>query len=179
MKHLVSYVFVAIAAVVITTLPLDAGYRSKQHHRSSKHQEHKGMRGSEKDIATLAIATDDLSTLVTALKAADLVSVLQGQGPFTVFAPTNEAFAALGGTLDELLKPENKEKLKAILLYHVVPGKVMSNEISDMDAKTASGDKLSIRLVNGKVMVDDATVIKADIKASNGVVHVIDKVVTP
>ena len=122
---------------------------------------------TKKNIAEIAIAANNLSTLVQALKAADLVEVIQEPGPFTVFAPTNEAFAELGPKLNELLKPENKEQLKQILLLHVVPGKVMSADIKDMNAKTASGETVEIRLMNGKVKVGDATVTQPDINASN------------
>ncbi len=134
-----------------------------------------------KDIVDLAVETDILSTLVAAVKAGELVDVLKGEGPFTVFAPTNEAFAALPkGTLDMLLKPENKDKLVAILTYHVVPGKVMSTDLSDgMMAKTANGSKIKISLENSSVRINEAQVVAADIVAANGVVHIIDKVILP
>lgn len=136
---------------------------------------------ADQDIVELAVATDFLSTLVAAVKAGDLVGTLQGDGPFTVFAPTNDAFAALpAGTLETLLKPENKDQLVSILTYHVVPGKVMSTDLSDgMMAATANGAKVSVKIGDGKVMINDATVTTADISASNGVVHVIDKVILP
>jgi uncharacterized surface protein with fasciclin (FAS1) repeats len=133
-----------------------------------------------KDIVALAIDTDALSTLVAAVKAAGLVETLQGEGPFTVFAPTNEAFEALPeGTLDDLLKPENKEKLASILTYHVVAGKVMSTDLSDgMKAATVNGAEVTITTTDG-AKVNGANVVSADVEASNGVVHVIDAVILP
>lgn len=135
----------------------------------------------EADIVDLAVQTEFLSTLVAAVKAGELVDVLKGDGPFTVFAPTNEAFAKLpAGTVENLLKPENKAKLVAVLTYHVVPGKVMSSDLKDgMKAKTAQGSEVTISLKDGKAMVNNATVTTADIEASNGVVHVIDTVILP
>ncbi len=135
----------------------------------------------EADIVDLAVSTDFLSTLVAAVKAGDLVDVLKGDGPFTVFAPTNDAFAALpAGTLESLLKPENKDKLVSILTYHVVPGKVMSSDLKNgQKAKTVQGGEITVTLKDGKAMINDATVTAADIEADNGVVHVIDKVILP
>ncbi len=134
-----------------------------------------------KDIVDTAVAAGQFTTLAKALTAAGLVDTLKGKGPFTVFAPTDDAFAKLpAGTLDDLLKPENKEKLKAILLYHVVPGKVTAAKVMKLtSAKTVNGQELKISVVNGKVMVNDATVVKADVEASNGVIHVIDAVLLP
>lgn len=133
------------------------------------------------DIVDLAIQTEFLSTLVAAVKAGDLVDVLKGDGPFTVFAPTNDAFAKLpAGTVDTLLKPENKAQLVAVLTYHVVAGKVYSKDLSDgMTAKTVQGADVKISLKDGKAMVNNATVTTADIEATNGVVHVIDTVILP
>ena len=133
------------------------------------------------DIVDLAVSQDNLSTLVAAVKAGGLVETLKGKGPFTVFAPTNEAFAALpAGTLESLLKPENKDKLAQILTYHVVSGKVMSTDLKDgMTAKTVQGGDVKIAISKDGVKVNDAKVIKADVNASNGVVHVIDKVILP
>ena len=133
------------------------------------------------DIVDTAASAEQFSTLVAAVKAAGLVETLKGDGPFTVFAPTNEAFAALPeGTVENLLKPENKEQLVAVLTYHVIPGKVMSADIAGKTAevKTVQGSALSINATSG-VMVDNATVTTADIITSNGVIHVIDKVVLP
>jgi uncharacterized surface protein with fasciclin (FAS1) repeats len=139
------------------------------------------LKAQDSDIVDLAVATDDLSTLVTAVKAAGLVETLQGDGPFTVFAPTNAAFEALPeGVLEMLLKPENKDKLTAVLTYHVVPAEVMSGDLEDgMKAGTVEGSNATISIKYGDVMVDNANVVMADIDASNGVVHVIDAVILP
>ncbi|APG48096.1 fasciclin domain-containing protein [Phaeobacter porticola] len=136
--------------------------------------------GHAKDIVDTAAGAGDFSTLVAAVQAAGLVETLKGDGPFTVFAPTDAAFAALpAGTVDELLKPENKDKLIEILTYHVVPGKVMSGDlVDDMKAATVQGSEVTIDLDSG-VMVDEATVTTADIEAENGVIHVIDTVIMP
>ena len=136
--------------------------------------------GMKKDIVDTAAGAGDFATLVAAVEAAGLVETLKGEGPFTVFAPTDEAFAALPeGTVEDLLKPENKEQLIAILTYHVVPGKVMSTDLTDdMSATTVQGSDVMIDLDNG-VMVDEATVVSADIDTTNGVIHVIDKVILP
>lgn len=136
---------------------------------------------AKKDIVDTAVAAGDFKTLAAALKAAGLVDTLKGDGPFTVFAPTDEAFAKLpAGTVENLLKPENKEKLVAILTYHVVPAKAMSKDVAGMNsAKTVNGKELKLKAADGKVMVNNATVTKADIEASNGVIHVIDAVLLP
>ena len=132
------------------------------------------------NIVVVASAAGIFNTLVAAVTSAGLVETLQGAGPFTVFAPTDEAFAKLpAGTLQELLKPENKAKLGAILAYHVVAGKVMAADVKTMTATTASGKNVNIKVDAGKVMVNNATVIKTDVAASNGVVHVIDTVLIP
>jgi len=134
-----------------------------------------------KDIVDTAMANDQFSTLVAAVNAAGLVDTLKGDGPFTVFAPTNEAFAKLPeGTVDSLLKPENKDKLIAVLTYHVVPGKVMSGDIAgkQLSAATVQGSKVKINAMSG-VKIDNASVIAADIETSNGVIHVIDTVILP
>ena len=132
------------------------------------------------NIIVVASGAGSFNTLVAAVKAAGLVETLQGKGPFTVFAPTDEAFAKLPpGTVDDLLKPENKEKLVAILTYHVLPGKVMAADARTMKAKTVNGKDLNVKVEDGQVMVDDAKIVKADILASNGVIHVIDTVVLP
>jgi len=134
----------------------------------------------DNDIVDIAAGNDAFSTLVTAVTAADLVETLKGDGPFTVFAPTNDAFAALPeGTVEDLLKPENKDQLTAVLTYHVVPGKVMSSDLSDgMMAETVQGGEVTIG-TEGGVTVDGANVVQADIEASNGVIHVIDGVILP
>ena len=136
--------------------------------------------GMSKDIVDTAASTEGFSTLVAAVQAAGLVDVLKGEGPFTVFAPTDAAFAALpAGTVESLLLPENKEQLISILTYHVVPGKVMSTDlVDDMMAATVQGSDIMIDLDNG-VMINDASVAAADIETSNGVIHVIDKVILP
>ena len=133
------------------------------------------------DIVDTAVSAGSFSTLVAAVQAADLVDTLKGKGPFTVFAPTDEAFAALPeGTVETLLLPENKDQLVEILTYHVVPAKVMSGDIAGKRAKvlTVQGDRLSVNARNG-VKVNDAKVVQADIEASNGVIHVVDKVILP
>lgn len=134
----------------------------------------------KKNIIELAVGTDVLSTLVAAVQAAGLVETLSGEGPFTVFAPTNDAFAALpAGTVENLLKPENKNQLISILTYHVVAGKIMSTDLKNgQKAATVQGSEIMVDLTNG-AKINDATVIMADIDASNGVVHVIDKVILP
>ena len=136
--------------------------------------------GHAKDIVDTAAAAGDFGTLLAAAEAAGLVETLKGDGPFTIFAPTDAAFAALPeGTVEELLKPENKEMLASILTYHVIAGKVMSTDLTDdMEAATVNGDTVMIDLDNG-VMVDGANVTTADIEATNGVIHVIDAVIMP
>ena len=133
----------------------------------------------KKDIVDTAAGNTDFETLVAAVTAAGLVDTLKGEGPFTVFAPTDDAFAALGTTVEDLLKPENKDKLVAVLTYHVIPGKVMSTDLTDdASVATVQGSNVTIDLDNG-AMVNDAKVVTADIETSNGVIHVIDKVIVP
>ena len=136
---------------------------------------------ASKDIVDTAVAAGSFKTLAAALQAAGLVDTLKGAGPYTVFAPTDDAFAKLpAGTVDELLKPENKEKLVAILTYHVVPGDVMAAKVMKMSsAKTVNGQAVTISTKGGTVMIDNAKVVKADIACSNGVIHVIDTVLMP
>lgn len=135
------------------------------------------------NIVQIASRNASFTTLTRALKAAGLVDTLSGQGPFTVFAPTDAAFAALEkqapGTLEMLLKPENKAKLVKVLTYHVVSGSVMSNQLKTGSVKTVEGSPVMVNLNGGKVMVNQANVISADIEASNGVIHVIDTVIVP
>jgi uncharacterized surface protein with fasciclin (FAS1) repeats len=161
MKNLVRLTSVALA--VITALVVPA--RAQQ----------------PKDIVDTAIAAGSFTTLAKALTAADLVGTLKGPGPFTVFAPTDEAFAKLpAGTLDNLLKPENKAMLRRILTYHVVSGRVLASDVIKLtSAKAVSGDMLTIKINGSTVMVDKARVVKTDIAASNGVIHVIDTVLLP
>jgi uncharacterized surface protein with fasciclin (FAS1) repeats len=161
MKRLIKRTFAALAvAAVATTIPANA---------------------QQKDIVDTAVAAGSFKTLAAALQAAGLVETLKSSGPFTVFAPTDEAFAKLpAGTVENLLKPENKEKLKAILTYHVVAGKVMAADVVKLKtAKTVQGTTVDISTTGGKVKVDNANVVKTDIAASNGVIHVIDTVIMP
>lgn len=134
-----------------------------------------------KDIVDTAVAAGNFKTLAAALQAADLVGTLKGDGPFTVFAPTDAAFAKLPkGTVEELLKPENRKKLVAVLTYHVVPGRVMAADVVKLSkAKTVQGSEAKISVKDGKVYVDGAQVTATDIKARNGVIHVIDSVILP
>ena len=142
-----------------------------------------GCNAQEKkmDIVETAVAAGNFTTLATALEAADLVDTLKGEGPFTVFAPTDDAFGKLpAGTVEGLLKPEKKADLQGILKYHVVAGKVMAADVVKItSAETLQGKKLAIQVKDGTVMVDKATVTKTDIECSNGVIHVIDSVVLP
>ncbi len=144
------------------------------HHESGEHK-------ATQSIVEIASGNPDFSTLVAALKAADLVGALSGDGPFTVFAPTNAAFEKLPeGTVESLLKPENKEKLAGILTYHVVSGKVMAADVVKLsEAKTLQGSMVEISASDAGVKIDGANVVKADIEASNGVIHVIDSVILP
>ena len=154
--------FALILSVLATAMPAVAG-------------------SAQKDIVDTAVAAGSFKTLATALQAAGLADTLKGKGPFTVFSPTDEAFSKLpAGTVESLLKPENKEKLKAILLYHVVSGDVTAAQVVKLSsAKTINGQDLKLTVNDGTVMVNDATVIKADVLASNGVIHVIDTVLLP
>lgn len=153
--------FMTLAATAIMTAPAFAG-------------------GHSKDIVDTAVGAGSFTTLVAAVGAAGLVDTLKGDGPFTVFAPTDDAFAALPkGTVEMLLMPENKDKLTAVLTYHVVPGKVMSGDLTNgMMAGTVEGSDVKI-MTEGGVTVDGATVVAADVEASNGVIHVIDAVILP
>jgi len=139
------------------------------------------LRAQSRTIIATAVSAGSFTTLARALEAADLVTTLEGQGPFTVFAPTDEAFAKLPpGTVDNLLKPENKAKLRRVLMYHVVSGKVMAADVvKAQTAKAMSGDTIAVKAHGGTVHVDAAQVTKADIAASNGVIHVIDAVMLP
>jgi uncharacterized surface protein with fasciclin (FAS1) repeats len=136
-------------------------------------------------VVDVAAANADFSTLVSAVKAADLASTLSGAGPFTVFAPTNQAFAQLpAGTVEDLLKPENKAKLAGVLTYHVVPGKIMAADVEPGQVKTVNGADFTVNVDNGTVTITDANgntakVVKTDIAGSNGVIHVIDRVLLP
>ena len=136
---------------------------------------------AEKDIVDIAAEAGDFKTLTAALTAAGLVDTLKGAGPFTVFAPTDAAFAKLpAGTVDKLLKPENKDQLTAILTYHVVSGKVLASDVVKLtEAKTLNGATLKVTAHGDAVMINDANVTKADVTASNGVIHVVDAVLLP
>jgi len=143
---------------------------------------HAEKKAAKKDIVDTAVAAGSFNTLATALKAAGLVDTLKGEGPFTVFAPTDKAFAKLPeATLKSLLKPENKEKLVDILTYHVVSGKVMAKKAVTLDKATAVNEKeITLEVKDGALTLNDsAKVVKADVKASNGVIHVIDAVILP
>ena len=170
---------------------LTSGLALADHHEGDKKMaDKKEMKKEMKDekagdakemtIVEVAANNEDFTTLVAAVKAADLAETLSGEGPFTVFAPTNEAFEKLPeGTVEMLLKPENKEKLVAILTYHVVPGKVMAADVKTMEVETVEGSKANVKVADDKVMIDGAEVIATDVEASNGVIHVIDTVIMP
>ena len=152
-----------------------------EHHEKGEKKE---MASDKKEmpatVVEAAAGNEDFSTLVAAVKAAGLAETLSGEGPFTVFAPTNEAFEKLPeGTVEMLLKPENKEKLVSILTYHVVPGKVMAADVKTMKVKTVEGTEASVTAEDDKVMIDKATVVATDIETGNGVIHVIDTVIMP
>ena len=133
-----------------------------------------------KDLVAVASGADNFKTLVAAVQAAGLVETLQGKGPFTVFAPTDAAFAKLpAGTVESLLKPENRDKLVAILKYHVISGKVLAADVKTMEAKTVQGQSVKLVVSNAGVTVDNAKVVKTDVMAENGVIHVIDTVILP
>jgi uncharacterized surface protein with fasciclin (FAS1) repeats len=165
MKLGIAFVSALAALAMVTGLTLDSA----------------GSRAAEKDIVETAVSAGQFKTLASALTAAELVATLKGDGPFTVFAPTDEAFAKLPeGALDNLLKPENKDQLVAILTYHVVPGKVMAADVTKLkEAKTVNGKMVDIEVKGEDVMVNGAKVTSADIAASNGVIHVIDTVILP
>lgn len=134
----------------------------------------------EENVVQSAAQDPNLQTFVFALQAAGLASLLEGPGPYTVFAPTNEAFENLGKEkLDELLKPENKEKLRAILLYHVVPGTILTNRLQTMTAQTANGKELKIQVTGSDIKINGAQIVHGDMEASNGVIHVINNVLLP
>lgn len=161
-KKFVTSVFVAGALALSSTAAMADGHGAK-------------------DIVDTAAANDQFSTLVAAVQAAGLVETLKGDGPFTVFAPTNDAFAKLpAGTVENLLKPENKDQLVAVLTYHVIPGKVMAADIAgkELSVATVQGSNVDIDAMKG-VMIDGANVTTADIEATNGVIHVIDAVILP
>lgn len=157
--------------------PLKAAQQASAHHPAKMIE----VAHTTPDIVDTAVAAGSFNTLVAAVKAAGLVETLKGDGPFTVFAPTDEAFAKIDkDTLNSLLQPENKDKLVAILTYHVVPGAVKAADVVKLhEAETVQGSTVDIKVADGKVMVDNANVIKTDIVTSNGVIHVIDSVIMP
>ncbi len=174
MKKLITTLLIA------STLPLAAFAGYGDGNESSGKDKSYDKKAMKADIVDTAAAAGDFNTLVAALKAADLVETLKGEGPFTVFAPTDEAFEALPeGTVENLLRPENKEMLTAVLTYHVVPSKVKSKDVKPMEAPTVNGQTATIEVKDGKVTIEGANVIKTDIYATNGVIHVIDKVILP
>jgi len=170
MNHAFSKTILAVASAALIALSSAAfaGHHSKNEAKTG-------------DIVDVAVSAGQFNTLAAALEAAGLVATLKGDGPFTVFAPTDAAFAKLpAGTVDSLLKPENKDQLVGILTYHVVPGKVMASDVVKLSsATTVNGADVAITLDGGSVRIDNATVVKTDIEASNGVIHVIDTVLLP
>ncbi|HEY9702949.1 MAG TPA: fasciclin domain-containing protein [Allocoleopsis sp.] len=178
-KHQLISMLGVVSLGMTMALPLNA--ETKIAHHTPSHTatiSKKPIKG--KTIVDLASSNKNFKTLVKALKAAGLVETLSGKGPFTVFAPTDAAFAKLPkGTLEDLLKPENKEKLVKILTYHVVPGNIKANQIKPGEVTTVAGSPIKLQLHKGKVMVNDAHVILPNVVGSNGVIHVIDKVILP
>ncbi len=186
MKNSKAKMMFAMAAAVALIAPAAIAQCSGNKASSTQSSYHHGEEGAmeaiqTKSIVETAMTAGSFKTLVAAVQAAGLADVLQGDGPFTVFAPTDEAFAKLpDGTVSELLKPENKEKLQAILTYHVVPGRLTSAHVVGLEsAKTVQGQAVDIQVSDGIVMVDNARVTKVDIEATNGVIHVIDSVILP
>lgn len=164
-------ILIALSVIGIVGLSMSTGFASYN----------KGYIQSQPDIVQTAVDAGSFETLVAALQAADLVSTLQGDGPFTVFAPTDEAFAKLPeGTVADLLKPENKDQLISILTYHVVPGRVAASDVVKLElAKTVNGKNVNIQADAAGVKIDGANVVKTDIETSNGIIHVIDSVILP
>jgi uncharacterized surface protein with fasciclin (FAS1) repeats len=162
------------------TLPLAALQAGSCGSCSSHGEKASYKKKAKANIVETAVAAGQFNTLVAAVKAAGLVDTLSGEGPFTVFAPTDEAFAALPeGTVESLLLPENKDKLIAILTYHVIPAKVMAKNVKAGEAPTVNGQTATVEVADSGVTIEGASVIKTDVKASNGVIHVIDKVILP
>ncbi|MFN2371445.1 MAG: fasciclin domain-containing protein [Candidatus Krumholzibacteriia bacterium] len=189
MNHFGTLVLAALAVAA----PLAPAAQAQEHPRQAEHPqqaEHPGKKaehpgkvehpGKAGDIVAVASAAGGFKTLVAAIEAAGLTETLQGEGPFTVFAPTDEAFAKLpAGTLENLLKPENKDKLTGLLRCHVLPGRIAAADVKTMKATSLGGEDLNLEVKDGTVMVGGATVVKADVPASNGVIHVVDAVVLP
>ena len=181
----VALVLPMVASAVADECPVAAAQKAKAmaqaKAQAQAHVQTVALNADRKDIVDTAVGAGSFKTLVAAVQAAGLVETLKGAGPFTVFAPTDEAFAKLpAGTVESLLKPENKEKLVAVLTYHVVPGKVMAADVVKLtEAPTVQGSKAKVKVVDGTVMIDNAKVVKTDIETSNGVIHVIDAVILP
>ncbi len=174
MKSSASLTLAALVATAVFTLPAHAGSCSADKATSAAKTQ------PARDIVAVASSAGSFNTLVAAVQAAGLVETLQGKGPFTVFAPTDEAFAKLpAGTVESLLLPENRAKLIAILTYHVVPGKVLAADVTTSQAATVNGQKLPLVVANGKVTAGSANVVATDVPASNGVIHVVDSVILP
>ncbi len=172
MKHKLPLILTATAGL------LTIGTVNAEHHEIEKVATEEAV--TTGTIVEIAMANPDFSTLVAAVKAADLVEALSGEGPFTVFAPNNAAFDKLPeGTVETLLLPENKDKLVEILTYHVVPAKVMAADVKTMKAPTLEGTEASVVVADSKVMIDNAEVIATDVAATNGVIHVVDTVIMP
>lgn len=172
MKKLLKLSGITFASVSLLAAPAFA-----EHHEEKVTTE---ASSEQQTLVAIAAGNESFSTLVAAVKAAGLVDALNGDGPFTIFAPTNDAFSKLpAGTVETLLKPENKEKLANILKYHVVSGKVMAKDVKPMKVPTLLGKSFEVTVVDGAVMVDNAKVIKTDIVGKNGVIHVIDSVIIP
>jgi len=172
--------------VASLTLPLASAVAggsccgSSTGYKAEKASYKKDKKAPKANIVETAVAAGSFNTLVAAVNAADLAETLSGEGPFTVFAPTDEAFAALPeGTVESLLLPENKDKLIAILTYHVVPAKVKAKNVQAGEAPTVNGKTATIEITDGNVTIEGANVVKTDVYASNGVIHVIDKVILP
>jgi transforming growth factor-beta-induced protein len=172
--HILSMTLIMVLALTSLSLANSCGSTTAHSHSTTSVEN-----AEKKDIVETAISAEKFNTLVAAIKAAGLVETLQGEGPFTVFAPTDEAFAKLPeGTVEALLN--DKEKLTAILTYHVVPGTVLAEEVVKLDkAATVNGEEVSIKADGDGVMVDDARVVATDILCENGVIHVIDSVILP
>lgn len=170
---MISSISLRAGVLAVFALTLVTAIASAEHHAKAEM--------SSVDIVDTAVDAGQFNTLAAALTAAGLVDTLKGEGPFTVFAPTDDAFAKLpAGTVENLLKPENREQLVSILTYHVVPGKVYAADVVKLtSAKTVNGSDVSIKVADGGVSVDNARVVTTDIKASNGVIHVIDTVILP
>ncbi len=165
-----------IAASVVAALPLTAGDAGCGYSSSYTHGKH----NLTNDLVDTAVGSGSFNTLVAAVKAAGLVDTLKGEGPFTLFAPSDEAFAKLpAGTLEFLLQPENKDELISILTYHVVPGKILAADVKPGSAPTVNGENLVVGIENDAVKINKATVVKTDIKCTNGVIHVVDTVILP